>query len=134
MNNPPFKYLTAVQTGFCLLTGALSGLVWHAEAAYASSLGGMTVVLANTWYLWRLHSVALGGDSAIVLAAYQRAEVGKILVLVLLMATVLEISRRSFGTDVFFMRLLFGSFLLNCVFVTLSNTREIRRWLARLTE
>lgn len=134
MNKLPLKSLTSLQIAFCLFTGIAVGLVWHLEAALFAVLGGLTVVIANFWYLWRLYSIALGADTAKVLAAYHRAEVGKILVFVLLLGCLLAIVRPISSSDALLMNLLLGSFLINSVFVTFSNLRGVKNWLATLSD
>lgn len=95
-------------------------------------LGGLTIILANAWYIWRLQAITLGGETERVLAAYHRAEIGKLAFLALLMTLILladrrfsaEVEKEALNTTV-----LFGSFLLSSVFVTLSNAWELNRWL-----
>ena len=129
MNKLPLKYLTVVQISFCLITGIAAGLLLQFDAAYHAWLGGLTVVIANVWYLWRLHAIALGADSAKVLAAYHRAEVGKILVFVLLLGLLLTTARQFSGANSLLMSVLLSSFLLNSIFITYSNSREMSKWL-----
>ena len=130
MNKLPLGFLVAVQISFCLIIGIAAGLALRFDAICYAWLGGLTVVLANAWYLWRLHAIAPGDDSAQVLVAYYKAEAGKILVFVLLLGGLLTTARQYSGTNGLMMHVLLGSFLLNSVFVTVSNSREIKRWLA----
>lgn len=132
MNKLPLKYLIAVQLCFCLVTALATGLSWHFQAAVYTCLSGLTVVLANAWYLWRLYAIALGGDSAKVLAAYHRAEVGKILIFALLLGLLLASMQRLGNSSVLLNNALLGGFVLNSVFVTFSNIREIKKWLEQM--
>lgn len=134
MSKPPLRKVIASQTGFCLLLAAITGVIWQYAEARALLMGGMTIVLANAWYLWRMRAIELGQGSDYVLAAYYRAEIGKILFLALLLGIMLT-ARNYVNTEAIKpglnMKAFFAGFLLSSVFVTLTNTLELKRWLAQ---
>ncbi len=132
MSKPPFRSLLATQLCFCLVLGILfgitSGLGWEFAKALSASLGGVVVVIANGWYLWRLGAIELGADSGKVLSAWYRAEIGKLFVLALVLAPLL-VYRRQLSAVPLNMAMLFAGFLLGSAFVALSNARVLGRWL-----
>ena len=89
------------------------------------------MVLANGWYLGRLGAIKLGTDSAQVLGAYYRAELGKWLLLALLLGFLLVARQRFANTWLGELNtaVLIVSFVLASVFVTLSNNRMLANWL-----
>ena len=132
MSKPPLGRLIAYQFCFCLAYSIAISVIWQAEVMLSALLGGLAIILANAWYIWRLQAITLGGETERVLAAYHRAEIGKLAFLALLMTLILladrrfsaEVEKEALNTTV-----LFGSFLLSSVFVTLSNAWELNRWL-----
>lgn len=61
-------------------------------AGYSAMLGGSIIVLANSWSFWRLiaHKVQGAPATAHTLQRYYRAEAGKFLLLLVLLAALLR--------------------------------------------
>ncbi len=77
------KKLLLIQFILSLFIGAVSGLLGYTEAVSAIA-GGLIASLTNGYFAWKVFAKQQETESAQILSTYYRAEVGKIILTVML--------------------------------------------------
>lgn len=80
--------LIAAQAAVVVLAAALSGVFAGREHALAGALGGLSCLLPQAWFAWRVFRVAPGGSPQAMLAAFYQGEVVKVALIVVVLIVV----------------------------------------------
>lgn len=77
------KQILLIQVTASLLIGAVSGLLGY-TVAISTIAGGLIASMANGYFAWKVFSKQQETESAQILSTYYQAEVGKIILTVML--------------------------------------------------
>lgn len=80
--------LIAAQAAVILAAIAVGGALGGRESALASMLGGLTCMLAQAWFAWRVFRVGPGDPPHAMLAAFYQGEVAKLTLIVVVLIVI----------------------------------------------
>lgn len=80
--------LIAAQVAVILAAIAVSGAFGGRESVVAGMLGGLTCLLSQVWFAWRVFRVGPGNSPQAMLAAFYQGEVAKLALIVVVLIVI----------------------------------------------